>query len=40
VPIITSLDTAGALLTAIMQSTGKVSITELGEIGRALAAAQ
>ncbi|MDQ3024592.1 MAG: ATP-grasp domain-containing protein, partial [bacterium] len=39
VPIITSLDTAGALLTAIMQSTGKVSITELGEVGLALAEA-
>jgi carbamoyl-phosphate synthase large subunit len=34
VPIITSLDTAGALLTAIMQSSGKVSITELGAVGR------
>ena len=34
VPIITSLDTSGALLTAIMQSSGKVSITELGAVGR------
>jgi carbamoyl-phosphate synthase large subunit len=39
VPIITSLDTAGALLTAIMQSTGNVSITELGEVGQSAAEA-
>jgi len=39
VPIITSLDTAGALLKAILGNTGRVSITELGEVGQQVAEA-